>query len=104
MSETVSVAWWESKLIGRLDLAAFVAAVVVVYRAALDDDISWVGWVLVGATIVVLTGVHWPYGALVVLITASAMPVFFVQVFSWKARPEHFAAVIVSAAVAIWLA
>jgi len=50
-----------------------------------------------------LTGFRWPYGALVVLITASAMPVFFVEVFGWKARPEHFAAAIVAAAVVIWL-
>jgi oligosaccharide repeat unit polymerase len=33
----------------------------------------------------------------------SAMPVFFVEVFGWKARPEHFAAGIVSLAVGVWL-
>jgi hypothetical protein len=33
----------------------------------------------------------------------SAMPQFFVELFGWKARPEHFAVVIVSLALCIWL-
>ena len=33
----------------------------------------------------------------------SVMPRFFVELFGWKARPEHFAVVIVSLAVCIWL-
>lgn len=103
MAETASVTWWESRLVKRLDFVAFVLAVVLVCRVARGEDISWVGWVLAGVTVVLLTGFSWPYGALVVLITASAMPVFFVEVFGWKARPEHFAAAIVAAAVAIRL-
>ena len=104
MAETASVTWWESRLVRRLEFVAFVLAVVVVYRVAREEDISWIGWVLGGVTVVLLTGFRWPYGAFVVLIATSAMPVFFVEVFGWKARPEHFAAAIVAAAVAIWLA
>jgi O-Antigen ligase len=37
----------------------------------------------------------WPYGALVVLLVASVMPRFSVEIGGWNARPEHFAAFIV---------
>jgi O-antigen ligase len=75
-----------------------------VCRVAREENISWIGWVVVAATVVLLIALRWPYGALVVLIAASAMPVFFVEVFGWKARPEHFAGALVAVAVAIWLA
>jgi len=59
---------------------------------------------LVGmAAVLVLTVTRWPYGALLVLIGASAMPRFFVEIFGWHARPEHFAVAIVSLAVGVWL-
>lgn len=104
MAEAASVAWWESKLVRRLDFVAFVAAVVIVCRVAREESISWIGWVVVAAIVVLLIALRWPYGALVVLIATSAMPVFFVEVFGWKARPEHFAGALVAVAVAIWLA
>jgi O-antigen ligase len=81
-----------------------VVAIVVVCRVAREENISWLGWALIGVAVVLLTGFRWPYGALVGLITASAMPVFFVEVFGWKARPEHFVAAIVTVATVVWLA
>jgi O-antigen ligase len=37
----------------------------------------------------------WPYGALVVLMTASVMPRLSVEIGGWNARPEHCAAFVV---------
>ena len=102
MTETVSTAWWESKLARRLDYAAVVAAMAIVCRVAMQEDFSWLIWVIVGIPVAILTLTRWPYGALSVLVGMSAMPRFFVQVFGWKARPEHFAVVIVSVAICGW--
>ncbi|MGA2427159.1 MAG: O-antigen ligase family protein [Candidatus Acidiferrum sp.] len=103
MSEIVSTAWWQSKLARRFDYVAVVVAIAVVGRLAFEEDLSWVVGVIVGITVVLLTLTRWPFGALTVLIGMSAMPVFFVDVFGWKARPEHFAALIVSIALCQWL-
>jgi O-antigen ligase len=46
---------------------------------------------------------RWPYGALSLLIGTSVMPRFFVELFGWKARPEHFAAALVFIVASIWL-
>ncbi len=46
---------------------------------------------------------RWPYGALLVLVGASAMPRIAVGIFGWNARPEHFAAAIVGLCVGVWL-
>jgi len=103
MSETVLTAWWESKQARRLDVVASVAAVVLLCRVALDENLSWLVWLLVSIAVMLLTVTRWPYGALLALIGMSAMPVFFVEVFGWKARPEHFAAAMVFFAVGVWL-
>jgi O-antigen ligase len=103
MSDTVLTAWWESKLARRLHFVAGVAATVLLCRVALEENLSWVPWAIAGAAVVLLALARWPYGALLVLIGMSAIPVFFVEVFGWKARPEHFAAGIVSLAVGVWL-
>jgi len=103
MSETVLTAWWESKQARRLDVVASLAAVVLLCRIALDENLSWLVWLLASIAVMLLTVTRWPYGALLALIGMSAMPVFFVEVFGWKARPEHFAAGIVSLAVGVWL-
>jgi O-antigen ligase len=87
----------------RLDFLAVVAAIVVVCRVALDEGASWVPWALAFVAIVLLALTRWPYGALFVLIGMSVMPRFFVQLFGWKARPEHFAVAIISIMVAVWL-
>ena len=62
------------------------------------------GWIVVGVAIVFLTATRWPYGALLVVIGASAMPVLVIQVSGWNARPEHVAGAMVTTAVAAWLA
>jgi hypothetical protein len=94
---------WESKWARRLDLVALVVAIVVVCRVTLQEDVSWIGWALAFVWVILLSLTRWPYGALFVLIGLSVMPRYFVQVFGWKARPEHFAVAIVSAIVGIWL-
>lgn len=45
---------------------------------------------------------QWPYGALLTVVVASVISRFFVELFGWKARPEHFAVVMVSLAVFVW--
>ena len=102
MSETVLAAKWHAKL-GRLEWLAAGVAIVFLCRMALDEDLAWLGWAMVGLLVVLLTVTRWPYGALIVLVGMSAMPRFFVEVFGWKARPEHFAVVIISLVVCIWL-
>jgi O-Antigen ligase len=102
MSQTVLLNWWNSKWARRLDVVAGVAAICILFRVAWQEDFTWVGALVVCAAVVLLTAAYWPYGALVVLIGTSAMPVFFVELFGWKARPEHFAAGIVFVAISIW--
>src|SRR5260370_7575445 len=102
MSETALAPRWRAKL-GRLEWLAAGVAIVLLCRVALDEDLAWLGWAMVGLFAVLLTVTRWPYGALLVLVGMSAMPRFFVELFGWKARPEHFAVVIVSLAVCIWL-
>jgi hypothetical protein len=103
LTETTLAMWWESKLARRLDSVAVIAAIVVVCRVALEEDVSWVAWALAFVVVVLLTLTRWPYGALFVLIGMSVMPRFFVQLFGWKARPEHFAVAIISMIVGVWL-
>jgi O-antigen ligase len=102
MPETVLAAQWHAKF-GRVEWLAGGVAIVFLCRMALDEDLAWMGWVMVGVLLILLTVTRWPYGALAILIGMSAMPRFFVELFAWKARPEHFAVVIVSLAVCIWL-
>jgi O-antigen ligase len=103
MSDIALISWWRSKLQRRLEVVATVAVILFVCRVAPEENLAWIGWVLVGAFVVLLTVTRWPYGALLVLVGMSAMPRFFVEVFGWKARPEHFAVVILSLAVCVWL-
>ncbi len=103
MAETTSTAWWESKLVARLELLLAVAAMVVVCRVAFEESISWVAWLLAGAVVVFLSLARWPYGALLVVIGASVMPRVSVGMFGWNARPEHFAAATVAVWIGLWL-
>lgn len=88
-----------SVIAGRLHLLLTLVAALVVIHLAFEEDLSWLLAFFVLATLSVVSAIRWPYGALIVLIALSAMPVFFVQISGWKARPEHFAAAIVLAAV-----
>ena len=103
MAETTLAAIWDSKVVRRLEWLGGVVAIVLFCRLARDEDLAWVGWLAVGFAVVLLTQTRWPYGTVLVLVGMSAMPRFFVEVFGWKARPEHFAAIIVSVAVVLWL-
>jgi len=87
----------------RLSLVAVIAAMIIVGRVALEEDLSWVAWTLVTVAVALLTLIRWPYGALFVLVGCSAMPRFFVEIFGWKARPEHFAVGMIFLAVFVWV-
>src|ERR1700694_2801500 len=103
MTAKVSVARWEPALRGRLGLVAGIAFVALLCRLALDEDLAWGLWGRVGCAILVLSMTRWPYGSLSLLIGTSVMPRFFVELFGWKARPEHFAAALVFIVASIWL-
>ena len=103
MSDSLTSSWRQSNFAQRLDLVALVAALAIVCRLALVEDVSWVGWVPAAAAILVLTASRWPYGALWVLLGTSVTARFYIEVFGWKARPEHFAAGIVGSGIVIWL-
>jgi O-antigen ligase len=103
MSAIVSRAWWEGSLSRRLHAVAGVAALVLVCRLVVEEDVSWLAWLLTGGALLAVSLIRWPYGALAVLIGTSAMPRFFVEAFGWKVRPEHVAVAVIGVAVAAWL-
>jgi O-antigen ligase len=102
MPETTLAAQSDSKFGRRLQWFIGAIAIVFLWRLALVEDLTWMGWGIACAIIVLLTVTRWPYGALVVLIGMSTMARFFVEISGWKARPEHFAVVVVFLAVCIW--
>lgn len=103
MSHTVT-SWRPSTFAQRLDFVALVAALAIVCRLALLEDVSWLGWVPLAAAALVLTASGWPYGALFVLVGTSVMARFYIELLGWKARPEHFAAALVASGMVIWIA
>ena len=58
--------------------------------------------VAAGVAVLIVGLVAWPYGVLTLLIGASAMLVFYGDVFGRNARPEHFAAVFALFAIGVW--
>ena len=100
--ETTPAKWWDSNFVRQGEFLALIGVGVLVCRLALEESLGWMVWVVIGAVVVLLTVSRWPYGALIVLIASSVMPRFFVEVFGWKARPEHFGATIIAVIVAIW--
>src|ERR1700681_1153442 len=102
MMEISSTRWWESRLAERLHALVAVAASLLLLRLAMEEDLTWLAGTVIAVAVCILTAVRWPYGALLVVLGMSAMPYYFVELFGWKARPEHFAAVIVSCAVCFW--
>ncbi len=101
MTEIVSSSFWTAKVIKRVHFAFAAFAILLVLRFAWDEDLAWLGGLFILVPFLLLTFVRWPYGALFVLIGCSAMPVFFVEISKWKARPEHFATVIVLLSVSV---
>jgi O-antigen ligase len=79
------------------------AFIVLACRLAREEDLAWVGFLAGAGVLSLLALVRWPYGALSLLIAASVMPRYFIEVLGWKARPEHFVTVIVSSLVGVWL-
>ena len=92
---------WDSGLTRRLDAFGTVLAILIVSQVAVHEDLTWLGAVAILLASVLLVITRWPYGALLLLIGASALPVYYVEVFGWKARPEHFAGVIVLIAAGV---
>jgi hypothetical protein len=103
MSQTSAATWSSRKASWGLDVIAGLAAVLIVSRLAWEEDLTWFWAVVVCAVVVTLTTTHWPFGGVLVLLVASAMPLYYVPVFGWNARPEHFASAIIFLAVVIWL-
>jgi len=99
--QTSTTHWWSSRSIGRLDLLLGLALIPLLIRLALEEDVTWLAGVAVGVVVCALTALRWPYGALFVVVGMSAMPAYFVELFGWKARPEHFAAAVVLTAIFI---
>jgi O-antigen ligase len=95
--------WWESRWARRLDVVAVVAAILVLSRLVYEEGMSWLVWALVALLIFCLSLIRWPYGGLITLVGMSTMPRFYVELYGWKVRPEQVAAVVVAAAVAIWV-
>ncbi len=95
--------WWTPKIARFVDFVAAVVAVCILGRLAWQEDLNWIGAVVVCLLVISLATVRWPYGILTLLIGASAMPVFSVEVGGWNARPEHFAVVLAVFAVGLWL-
>lgn len=102
MDEATVATKWNLRPVRWLQPAIGLAAVGVFCVLAAQEDLRWTLWVIVGVAAVALTFFRWPCGAIILLVAASAMPHFSVQVFGWNARPEHFAAAIVFVAVAVW--
>jgi O-antigen ligase len=101
--QTIPFSGFNSQIVRYLDFVAAIVAVCTLGRLAWQEDLSWMAAVVVCAFVVFLTMVRWPYGILTLLIGASAMPVFYVDVFGWNARPEHFAAFVAVFAVGVWI-
>jgi O-antigen ligase len=103
VSQTIPFRSFNSKILRYVDFIAAIVAVCIVGRLAWQEDLSWFPAVVACVFAVFLTTWRWPYGILTLLIGASAMPAFSVDVFGWNARPEHFAVVFAAFAVALWV-
>src|SRR5262249_45804397 len=101
MLQSVRLRWLDSSFTRRIDVIATMAAIVLVFHLALKEDLSWLGGAAVFIGVAALAAIKWPYGALCLLLGASALPVFFVTVSGWKARPEHFAGVFILAVLIV---
>jgi hypothetical protein len=81
-----------------------VATAMVSFFALLDYvmfsvDLKWIFLVLSAIAVSLLVLLRWPYGALLALIAASAIPRFTVQIFSWNAKAEDFVEALVAVVI-----
>jgi O-antigen ligase len=102
MSQSISFPWRNSGTARIVDYIAAAAAFGIICRLVAEENVAWLGFVVLGACVLALSLVKWPYGALVVLISTSVMPRFFVEISTWKLRPEDFGAAVVSLVIAGW--
>ena len=93
----------EFNFVRQAEFLALIGVSILVCNFALDESLSWMAWFAIGAAVVLLTVFRWPYGALVVVVASSVMSRFFVEIFGWKARPEHLATPVVAVIVTFWL-
>ena len=59
-------------------------------------DLKWTFLGLAALALSLLVMLRWPYGALVAVLVASAIPRFAVQILSWNAKAEDFVVVLVA--------
>jgi O-antigen ligase len=105
MIDTSAAPWWDSRVVTYLEKICALIVLIVALGLAWEENLSWVGWAIAGVLIVLTTMSRWPVGAFLVLCVMSALPYYFVQIFGWKARPEHFASAVVALAIGIaWVA
>jgi len=103
MPDTAVATWWESGLLKGLEAICAVVLLGILCRLATEESLSWIAWVAAGIFLLLLIVARWPYGATLALVGTSVMPYFFVEIFGWKARPEHFASGIIFVVVVAWL-
>ena len=53
------------------------------------ESLEWVPYVAGGVAAIIVLLVDWPYGALLGLMVAAAMPKWGMEVGTWHAKPEH---------------
>jgi hypothetical protein len=82
--------WWGT--LHRLErVAAAVSGVALIYLAA-TESLEWIPFVAVALLALVVLLIRWPYGALVLLMAAAAVPRYQLSISSWNAKPEHLTA------------
>ena len=67
---------------------ALTIAGVVIYLSA-TEDLTWVPFVLGGLVAALLISVRWPWGSLLGISLAAAMPRWFFRVNNFKVKPEY---------------
>src|ERR1700730_18307843 len=83
-----------------LEVCALALALTVIVWLVDSENLDWVPLLLIVIILFAIVVTHWPYGAFVALVCTSAMPHFFLEIFGWKARPEHIVlGIIVSVAL-----
>jgi len=64
-------------------------------------NLKWTFLALAAMAVSLLVLLRWPYGALIALIAASAIPRYMVTVSSWNAKAEHFVAALVALVIMV---
>lgn len=102
MSQSIPFQWRNSKTARIIDYVGAAAAFCIVCRLVTEENVAWLAWIVVGVCVLSISFVKWPYGALAVLIGTSVMPRFYVEISTWKLRPEDVGVAVVGVAIAGW--